>query len=77
MLKEQGESPDSLVTGSHNFTEAQYFKEVQKWLQEFDKQNQVMNQHRIETSLLSLTKPEIEGITNLEITVKIRRNDSS
>lgn len=72
-LEEHWESPDFSATGSHDFTDAQYFEAVQKRLQEFDKRIQDMNKNGIETSILSLTQPGIEGITDPERAIKLAK----
>ncbi|WP_276736582.1 amidohydrolase family protein [Bacillus sp. (in: firmicutes)] len=78
-LEEHWESPDFPATGSHNFTDDEYFSAVQKRLQEFEKRIEDMDRNGIQTSILSLTQPGIEGITDPDRAVKLARqmNDHS
>jgi gamma-resorcylate decarboxylase len=63
-LEEHIESPDFMATGSHNFTDPAYFEDVENRLQEYQLRLQDMDATGIETTILSLTQPGIEGITN-------------
>ncbi|MDP4526429.1 amidohydrolase family protein [Bacillus halotolerans] len=72
-LEEHWESPDFPATGSHNFTDDEYFSAVQKRLQEFEKRMEDMDKNGIQTSILSLTQPGIEGITDPERAVKLAK----
>ncbi|MCY8309871.1 amidohydrolase family protein [Bacillus vallismortis] len=72
-LEEHWESPDFPATGSHNFTDDEYFNAVQKRLQEFENRIEDMDRNGIRTSILSLTQPGIEGITDPERAVKLAK----
>ncbi len=72
-LEEHWESPDFPATGSHNFTDDEYFSAVQKRLQEFENRIEDMDRNGIQTSILSLTQPGIEGITDPERAVKLAK----
>ncbi|MCY8315209.1 amidohydrolase family protein [Bacillus vallismortis] len=72
-LEEHWESPDFPATGSHNFTDDEYFNAVQKRLQEFENRIEDMDRNGIQTSILSLTQPGIEGITDPERAVKLAK----
>lgn len=72
-LEEHWESPDFHATGSHNFVDAEYFAEVQKRLQECDKRIEDMDRNGIQTSILSLTQPGIEGITDPKKAIEMAR----
>ncbi|MER0468809.1 amidohydrolase family protein [Bacillus cabrialesii subsp. cabrialesii] len=72
-LEEHWESPDFPATGSHNFTDDEYFSAVQKRLQEFEKRIEDMDRNGIQTSILSLTQPGIEGITDPDRAVKLAK----
>lgn len=72
-LEEHWESPDFPATGSHNFTDDEYFSAVQKRLQEFEKRIEDMDKNGIQTSILSLTQPGIEGITDPDRAVKLAK----
>ncbi len=72
-LEEHWESPDFPATGSHNFTDDEYFSAVQKRLQEFEKRIEDMDRNGIQTSILSLTQPGIEGITDPDRAIKLAK----
>ncbi|MFT4401911.1 amidohydrolase family protein [Bacillus sp. SW14] len=72
-LEEHWESPDFPATGSHNFTDDEYFIAVQKRLQEFENRIEDMDRNGIQTSILSLTQPGIEGITDPKRAVKLAK----
>ncbi|MCY7916455.1 amidohydrolase family protein [Bacillus vallismortis] len=72
-LEEHWESPDFPATGHHNFTDDEYFNAVQKRLQEFENRIEDMDRNGIQTSILSLTQPGIEGITDPERAVKLAK----
>ncbi|MFH0348159.1 amidohydrolase family protein [Bacillus vallismortis] len=72
-LEEHWESPDFPATGSHNFTDDEYFSAVQKRLQEFENRIEDMDRNGIQTSILSLTQPGIEGITDPKRAVKLAK----
>lgn len=72
-LEEHWESPDFPATGSHNFTDDEYFSAVQTRLQEFEKRIEDMDRNGIQTSILSLTQPGIEGITDPDRAVKLAK----
>ena len=61
-LEEHIESSDFSATGSHNFTDGAYFADVQHRLQEYKLRLEDMDATGIETTILSLTQPGIEGI---------------
>ena len=63
-LEEHIESPDFQATGSHNFTDSVYFADVEHQLQEYKLRLEDMDATGIETTILSLTQPGIEGITD-------------
>ncbi|MGW9102706.1 amidohydrolase family protein [Priestia megaterium] len=72
-LEEHWESPNFLATGSHDFTDADYFKNVQERLQEYEKRIEDMDRNGIQTSILSLTQPGIEGITDPKRAIELAR----
>lgn len=76
-LEEHWESSDFDATGSHNFTKEDYFSEVEKNLLDWNYRIEEMDKHGIETSIISLTQPGIEGITNVKKAVDAakRMND--
>jgi predicted TIM-barrel fold metal-dependent hydrolase len=76
-FEEHIESPDFVATGSHNFTDSVYFAEVQHRLQEYKLRLEDMDAMGIETTILSLTQPGVEGITdkNKAIDTARRTND--
>lgn len=63
-LEEHIESADFPATGHHDFTDKAYFAEVQKRLREYRLRLRDMDATGIETTILSLTQPGIEGITD-------------
>src|SRR5579862_2779314 len=62
-LEEHIESPDFPATGTHNFTDPLYFDDVENRLQEYKLRLEDMDATGIETTILSLTQPGVEGIT--------------
>lgn len=74
-LEEHYESPDFWASGSHNFTKKDYFDAVQKRLQNIDLRIEDMDNYGIETYILSLTQPGIEGITDKNTTVEMAKNE--
>src|SRR5262245_43403143 len=63
-LEEHIESPDFPATGTHRFTEDNYFKDVEQQLHEYKIRLEDMDATGIETTILSLTQPVIEGVTD-------------
>jgi hypothetical protein len=63
-LEEHIESPDFQATGSHNFTDSVYFADVEHQLQEYKLRLDDMDATGIETTILLLTQPGIEDITD-------------
>ena len=63
-LEEHWEPADTDVTGEHIFTEPDYFAEVERRLKEVDERVEDMDRNGIGVTILSLTQPGIEGITN-------------
>jgi gamma-resorcylate decarboxylase len=63
-LEEHYESPQFPATGSHEFVDETYFAEVAKNLQNADLRLAMMDRNGIEISILSLTQPGIEQITD-------------
>ncbi|MEV1170450.1 amidohydrolase family protein [Nonomuraea sp. NPDC049784] len=61
------------ATGSHDFTAKDYFDEVQRRLQEVDQRVEDMDRNGIGISILSLTQPGIEGITDSRKAVDMAR----
>jgi gamma-resorcylate decarboxylase len=68
-LEEHWEPGDSDVTGEHSFTEPDYFDEVERRLKEVDERVEDMDRNGIGVSVLSLTQPGIEGITDARTAV--------
>jgi len=63
-LEEHWESPDADVTGSHPFTDDDYFADVQHRLRDVDQRVEDMDRYGIGVSILSLTQPGIEAIAD-------------
>jgi predicted TIM-barrel fold metal-dependent hydrolase len=63
-LEEHWEPTDVDVTGEHVFTKPDYFDDVERRLKEVDERVSDMDKTGIEISILSLTQPGIEGITD-------------
>jgi gamma-resorcylate decarboxylase len=63
-LEEHIESPEFMATGTHNFTDPSYFEDVENRLQEYKLRLEDMDATGIQRTILSLTQPGIEGITN-------------
>ncbi|MEZ0053801.1 putative TIM-barrel fold metal-dependent hydrolase [Mycobacterium sp. MAA66] len=63
-LEEHWEPADFDATGEHSFTEKGYFDEVERRLKEVDERVEDMERNGIGVSILSLTQPGIEGITD-------------
>lgn len=76
-LEEHWELPGLDATGEHNFTEPNYFAEVERRLTEVDDRLKDMDRNGIEVTILSLTQPGIEGITDTKAAVDTakRAND--
>jgi gamma-resorcylate decarboxylase len=76
-LEEHIESPDFMATGTHKFTDSSYFEDVDKRLQEYKLRLQDMDATGIEMTILSLTQPGVEGITNTKAAIDMakRMND--
>jgi 2,3-dihydroxybenzoate decarboxylase len=72
-LEEHYESADFPATGSHEFTKPDYFSEVQRRLREVDERVSDMDSNGIGVSILSLTQPGIEGITDARKAVDTAR----
>jgi gamma-resorcylate decarboxylase len=78
-LEEHWEPTDFDVTGEHVFTKPDYFAEVERRLKEVDERVEDMDRNGIEVSILSLTQPGIEGITDTRTAIDTakRLNDSA
>lgn len=63
-LEEHWESAEFPATGNHAFTDPDYFADVQRRLREVDERVAEMDRNGIGVSILSLTQPGIEGITD-------------
>ncbi|MGF6884804.1 putative TIM-barrel fold metal-dependent hydrolase [Nocardia sp. GAS34] len=76
-LEEHWESAAFPATGSHDFTEPDYFGDVQRRLQEVDERIADMDRTGIDVSILSLTQPGIEAITDTQLAIDTaaRMND--
>lgn len=72
-LEEHYESPDFPASGTHEFTRADYFAEVQRRLREVDQRVEDMDRNGIGVSILSLTQPGIEGVTDPREAVDLAR----
>jgi hypothetical protein len=76
-LEEHIESPDFPATGTHNFTDPTYFGDVENRLQEYKLRLEDMDATGIETTILSLTQPGVEGINEAKCAIdtakKIKR----
>ena len=68
-LEEHIESPDFPATGTHNFTDPTYFDDVENRLQEYKLRLEDMDATGIETTILSLTQPGVEGITQTKLAI--------
>jgi 2,3-dihydroxybenzoate decarboxylase len=65
-LEEHVESPDFEATGHHPFVDDAYFSNVQRRLQEYKMRIEDMDATGIQTTILSLTQPGIEGILDAQ-----------
>lgn len=72
-LEEHWESAEFHATGSHDFTDPLYFADVQRRLQEVDERVEDMDRNGIGISILSLTQPGIEGVTDKGKAVDLAR----
>jgi 2,3-dihydroxybenzoate decarboxylase len=63
-LEEHWEPEDFDATGEHSFTKPDYFADVERRLKEVDQRVKDMDRNGIGVSILSLTQPGIEGITD-------------
>ena len=63
-LEEHYECPEFAATGTHEFVDEKYFAEVTKHLHNADLRLEMMDRNGIETSILSLTQPGIEEISD-------------
>ncbi len=72
-LEEHWESAEFPATGSHDFTAHDYFADVQRRLREVDQRVEDMDRNGIGVSILSLTQPGIEGITDSRKAVEMAR----
>src|ERR1700733_11612586 len=72
-LEEHIESPDFMATGTHKFTDSSYFEDVDKRLQEYKLRLQDMDATGIEMTILSLTQPGVEGITNTKAAIDMAK----
>ena len=68
-LEEHIESPDFLATGTHAFTDASYFEDVENRLQEYKVRLEDMDATGIEATILSLTQPGVEGIPQAKLAI--------
>jgi predicted TIM-barrel fold metal-dependent hydrolase len=76
-LEEHIESPDFPATGSHPFVREDYFSDVERRLQDYRLRLEGMDKAGIAATIVSLTQPGIEGITEAREAVEIakRTND--
>ena len=72
-LEEHIESPDFPATGKHNFTDPLYFDDVENRLQEYKLRLEDMDATGIETTILSLTQPGVEGITQAKCAIDMAK----
>ncbi|MDF2695284.1 MAG: 2-amino-3-carboxymuconate-6-semialdehyde decarboxylase [Labilithrix sp.] len=72
-LEEHWESAEFPATGSHAFTVPEYFAEVQRRMREVDQRVEDMDRNGIGVSILSLTQPGIEGMTDAREAVEMAR----
>jgi gamma-resorcylate decarboxylase len=72
-LEEHWESADFPATGSHDFTNAEYFAEVQRRLREVDEQIEDMDKNDIDINILSLTQPGVEAILDTKTAIDTAR----
>lgn len=72
-LEEHWEAAEFDAIGSHEFTDADYFAEVQRRLREVDQRVEDMDRNGIGISILSLTQPGIEGVTDTRQAVDLAR----
>ena len=72
-LEEHWESAEFPATGSHDFTADDYFAEAQRRLREVDQRVEDMDKNGIGISILSLTQPGIEGVTDAGEAVELAR----
>jgi 2,3-dihydroxybenzoate decarboxylase len=72
-LEEHWESEQFPATGTHDFTETRYFADVQRRLREVDQRIEDMDRTGIDISILSLTQPGIEGITDAAVAIETAR----
>ncbi len=72
-LEEHIESPDFPATGTHNFTDPSYFKDVENRLREYKLRLDDMDTTGIQTTIISLTQPGVEGITDTKKAIDIAR----
>lgn len=75
-LEEHYEIEGMDITGSHNFTKADYFSHVEERLTHIDLRIQDMDKNGIETYIMSLTQPGIEGITDTQKAIEIARQSN-
>ncbi|AFJ45536.1 amidohydrolase family protein [Shimwellia blattae] len=76
-LEEHYQSPDFNAAGSHDFTKGDYFENVKERLLNIDLRIQDMDKNGIETYIMSLTQPGIEGLTDAVAAEKmaVKMND--
>ncbi|GAA2331970.1 amidohydrolase family protein [Streptomyces violaceusniger] len=72
-LEEHWEAPEFPATGSHDFTAKDYFTDVQRRLREVDQRVEDMDRNGIGISILSLTQPGIEGVTDTKQAIDLAR----
>jgi len=72
-LEEHWESPEFEATGSHDFTDPDYFADVQRRLRAVDQRVEDMDRNGIGISILSLTQQGIEGLTDTGQAVDLAR----
>jgi 2,3-dihydroxybenzoate decarboxylase len=72
-LEEHIESPDFPATGSHPFVREDYFSDVERRLQDYRLRLEGMDKAGIGATIVSLTQPGIEGITDPGKAVEIAK----
>ena len=71
-LEEHWEPEDFDATGEHVFTKPDYFADVERRLVEVDERVKDMDRNGIGVSILSLTQPGIEGITDAMLSQRLK-----
>jgi hypothetical protein len=66
-LEEHIASPDFPAAGTHHFTDPLYFAGVENRLQEYKLRLDDMDATEIQTTILSMTQPGVEGISQSRV----------